>query len=282
MNKQQLLTIYPKGNFQNNPISDDSYLNLPLETEWFCIPLEELSNSEIELLKTLYPDSDDKHFLDHHLWYHYLFQNKPLPSSDRSYRVIQLKLKKKSIHSKEWLTHLSKLFNHVEDYFFIDQLTALVIEEKTAIISQKEELEGMLLTLENDFLIQANAYIGSFNESSHNFTAFFEEESSLFISYYQEKRKVFSFQDIALDYLTKDKIIASPVMQSLKESLNLDEEIKQIIKTLWLKQGNLTSTSKELYIHRNTLQYRLDKFYERFGLSLKNMKELTLCYLLIH
>ena len=70
MNKQQLLTIYPKGNFQNNPISDDSYLNLPLETEWFCIPLEELSNSEIELLKTLYPDSDDKHFLDHHLWYH--------------------------------------------------------------------------------------------------------------------------------------------------------------------------------------------------------------------
>ena len=70
-------------------------------------------------------------------------------------------------------------------------------------------------------------------------------------------------------------------MTSLKEAFDLDQEIKEIIKTLWLNQGNITSTSKELYIHRNTLQYRLDKFYERYGLSLKEMKNLTLCYLLI-
>lgn len=282
MNKQQLISIYPNGSFLSEPYLQDNYLNLPLTDEWFAIPMDTLSPSEIKLLTTLYPELSNKHFLDNHLWYHYLFEHKPLPTSDRSFRVIQLKIKKESNHSKEWLTHLSKLFNQVEDYFFIDDLTAVVIEEKTAIISQKEELEGMLLTLENDFLIQANAYIGSFNESSHNFTTFFEEEVNLFLTYYQEKRKVFSFQDIALDYLTREKIITSPVMQSLKESLNLDEEIKQIIKTLWLKQGNLTSTSKELYIHRNTLQYRLDKFYERYGLSLKDMKELTLCYLLIN
>ncbi|MBP2966923.1 helix-turn-helix domain-containing protein, partial [Acinetobacter baumannii] len=110
---------------------------------------------------------------------------------------------------------------------------------------------------------------------------FFAEERKIFSDYYEEQNKVFSFQDIALEYLTKDKIIQSCIMTSLKHSLILDEEIKEIIKTLWLNQGNITSTSKELYIHRNTLQYRLDRFYERFGLSLKDMKNLTLCYLLL-
>jgi DNA-binding PucR family transcriptional regulator len=169
----------------------------------------------------------------------------------------------------------------VEDFFFIDKTTALLIEQKTKIIPQKDDLEGMLLTLENDFLIQSNAYIGNFNESSYDFTSFFAEEKQIFSDYYEEQRKVFSFQDVALDYLTKDKIGQSPIMTSLKEAFDLDQEIKEIIKTLWLNQGNITSTSKELYIHRNTLQYRLDKFYERYGLSLKEMKNLTLCYLLI-
>lgn len=281
VNKQQLQTIYPQGMFSSIPTSDETILSLPIQNEWFHVSKENLSTSEITLLETLYPEVNNKHLLDNHIWYHYLFENKPLPTSERSFRVIQLKLKKESTNAKEWLTHFSKLINQVEDFFFIDNQTAILVEEKSEIISQKDELEGMLLTLENDFLIQANAYIGNFNESSHNFTAFFAEEKAIFSDYYQEQQKVFSFQDIAMDYLTKDKINASPVMLSLKESLTLDDEIKQIIQTLWIKQGNVTSTSKELYIHRNTLQYRLDKFYERFGLSLKDMKDLTLCYLLI-
>ncbi len=281
MNKKQLQKIYPQGIFFNSPSTESHVLSIPVDKQWFQLRKAHLTPTEIKLLTTLFPETSESYELDSHLWYHYLFNHKPLPTSEKSFRVIQLKLKKESPSSKEWLTHLSNFFNSVEDFFFIDKKTALLIEEKSTIIAHKEELQGMLLTLENDFLIQANAYIGSFNESSHNFTAYFAEEEKIFADYYQEKRKVFSFQDIAMDYLTKDKINQSPVMQSLKDALVLDDEIKQIIKTLWLKQGNVTSTSKELYIHRNTLQYRLDKFYERFGLSLKDMKDLTLCYLLI-
>ncbi len=281
MNKQDLITIYPTGFFSDVPSTDISQLSLPINQEWFILEKETLTPSEEQLLTTLFPNNLDTHHLDHHLWYHYLFENKPLPHSEKSFRVIQLKLKKESPNAKDWLTHLSELFNQVEDFFFIDRQTAVLIEEKTHIILQKEELEGMLLTLESDFLIQATAYIGSFNEATHNFTSFFAEEELIFSTYYAEQQHVFSFQDIALDYLTKDKIQESTIMQSLKETLVLDDEIKRIIETLWLKQGNITSTSKELYIHRNTLQYRLDKFYERFGISLKDMKNLTLCYLLI-
>lgn len=281
MDKKQLLKIYPQGVLATHASTDGHILSLPLDKEWFILSKNDLNKAEIKLLETLFPNYEENQVIKNRLWYQYLFQNKPMISSEHSYRIIQLKIKKESTNSKDWLTHLSNLFNEVEDAFFIDKTSAILVEKKTKIIPQKDEIEGMLLTLENDFLIQSNAYIGAFNESSHNFTHFFSEERNIFSTYFEEQNKVFSFQDIALDYLTKDTIEQSSIMSSLKESLVLDDEIKHIIKSLWLNQGNITSTSKELYIHRNTLQYRLDKFYERFGISLKDMRNLTLCYLLL-
>lgn len=282
MKKSQLQSIYPDVTFSKTPLYETNSLCLPIENEWFLLSTTHLNESEISLLKLLFKESTNAYDLDSHLWYQYLFQNKQLPFSEKSYRIIQLKIKKESTNSKEWLTHLSRLFNQVEDFFFIDSTTAILIEEKTKIILTNQELEGMIRTLESDFLIQANAYVGAFNDSSYNFTTYFAEEATIFHDYYKEQKTVFSFQDIAMDYLTKEKIELSPIMQSLKNSLVLDEEIKEIIQVLWLSQGNITATSKELYIHRNTLQYRLDKFYERFGLSLKDMQDLTICYLLIN
>ncbi|NRE28611.1 Fis family transcriptional regulator, partial [Enterococcus faecalis] len=50
---------------------------------------------------------------------------------------------------------------------------------------------------------------------------------------------------------------------------------------LWKNQGNISSTAKDLFMHRNTLHYRLEKFFEQTGLSLKKMDDLIFCYLLL-
>lgn len=282
MELKELMAIYPHGTLSKTYVEDAAYLSLPINNQWFIIAASKLSESEIKLLNTMLPQSKDLSDLSKHVWYQYLYQQKPFPITDTTYRVIQLKLKKESPNAMEWLTHLSELFNHIEDFFFVDSLNAVLIEKKSAIVYQKADIEGMILTLESDLLISAKAFVGSFNEANQNFIAYFTEEQRIFSAYSRIKENVFSFQDVAIDYLTKDKIEESQIMQTLKENLNIDDELKKIIKTLWLKQGNITSTSKELYIHRNTLQYRLEKFHERTGFSLKDMSDLTLCYLLIH
>ncbi len=282
MHLKELQTIYPQGTMHNFPSEDISLLSLPIENQWFQLPLIDLSENEVKILKTILPETNITAKLNDHPWYHYLFLQKPFPITDTTYRVIQLKIKKESTNSMEWLTHFSNLFNQVEDFFFIDSTTAILIEERSTIVYQKADLEGMILTLESEFLIQAKAFIGAFNEANQQFIPYFFEEQQIFLNYASKKNKVFSFQDIAIDYLTKDKISDSQIMQTLKEGMNIDDELKKIIKTLWINQGNITSTSKKLYIHRNTLQYRLEKFYERTGFSLKDMSDLTLCYLLVN
>ncbi len=49
----------------------------------------------------------------------------------------------------------------------------------------------------------------------------------------------------------------------------LTEEMMQTIKTFFQNDLNISTTSKQLYVHRNTLMYRLDKIKKETGLDLR-------------
>ena len=57
----------------------------------------------------------------------------------------------------------------------------------------------------------------------------------------------------------------------------LDNEMRNTIKALFNNQLNLVETAKELYIHRNTLIYRIDKFQKITGLDLRNFDDAIIC-----
>lgn len=281
MTLNELQQIYTTGFFQQEKTTSTEYVILPIDHGWFHIPCENLTKTEIKLLKTYFNQNKTNTDLISHPWYNYLFANGTLPHSTDSCRIIQIHLKKESPLKDDWLTHFTNLFNQVEDAFFINSTTAILIEKQNSMSSNIDDIKAMLLTLEGDFMVQATIFLGAFHELSPRFIDFFQEENQLGLTYAKHfhVNDVFNFQHIALNYLTQETIAKSSIMTDIKASLQLDEEFIQIIHTLWEEQGNITSTSKKLYIHRNTLQYRLDKFYERTGLSLKNMNDLTLCYL---
>lgn len=281
MTLEELTRIYPNGYFSETPKSSYSHIELNIEEGWFYIPSKNLSKTELMLLDSLYQYATKKHVSSKHPWYNYLFNELPFPKLTHTYRFIHIHFKKESTLHNEWLTHFSALFNDIEDAFFINATHAILVERQSTFSYEKNDIEAMLMTLEAEFLIQAYIYVGTFYSATPQLINIYYEEERLFHSYRSRSRKVISFQDIALNYLTKNTITESIIMQTFKSTITFDDELKQIIKVLWKEQGNMTSTSKILYVHRNTLQYRLDRFTERTGLSLKNMDELTLCYLLV-
>ena len=51
---------------------------------------------------------------------------------------------------------------------------------------------------------------------------------------------------------------------------------------MWQNLGNISKAANDLYVHRNTLQYRIDRFFQETGVNLKTMDDLLLSYLAIH
>lgn len=58
------------------------------------------------------------------------------------------------------------------------------------------------------------------------------------------------------------------------ESLDaIDGETLNIIRTFFENNLNLSETSRQLYVHRNTLVYRFEKIQKRFGLDLRSFDD---------
>ena len=58
------------------------------------------------------------------------------------------------------------------------------------------------------------------------------------------------------------------------ESLEvIDGETLNIIRTFFENNLNLSETSRQLYVHRNTLVYRFEKIQKRFGLDLRSCED---------
>ncbi|PKK95860.1 MAG: hypothetical protein CVV59_01510 [Tenericutes bacterium HGW-Tenericutes-4] len=61
-------------------------------------------------------------------------------------------------------------------------------------------------------------------------------------------------------------------LPSLKTILD-DEELIHTVEVFFANDLNLSATSKNAYMHRNTLIYRLEKIRRDIGLNLKNFEE---------
>ena len=51
------------------------------------------------------------------------------------------------------------------------------------------------------------------------------------------------------------------------------EEMLETVRVFFRNDLNLTATSKQLFIHRNTLNYRLDKIRKETGLDLRSFED---------
>ena len=59
-----------------------------------------------------------------------------------------------------------------------------------------------------------------------------------------------------------------------EESLeSIDDETLNIIRTFFENNLNLSETSRQLYVHRNTLVYRLEKLQKSTGLDIRKFDD---------
>ena len=73
----------------------------------------------------------------------------------------------------------------------------------------------------------------------------------------------------------------SPLAQKYHQLISEDLQLKKIVVALYHEKGNVSSAAKELYLHRNTLQYRIDRLRQDTGLNLRRMDDLVFCYLML-
>lgn len=284
MTIETLQKIYPSARLNTFPTDDSAYFVFSERHQFLWIPKEDLSTTELQLLQTFSTSYKKSSHIKEHPWFHALFEHQKTPVDDGFYRVIQIEFNHFDRASLDnWNTELPNILSHLVDHFFVTEKYALLVEAYHEEALTIDDLAGVFLALDGDFNFYTKVFVGSFYEHTENFTKLLEEESQIFHENLTQSgdQKIDCLASASLAFFASRSVKESYLMQTLYHQWFDDEELRDIIFNLWRNQGNVSSTAKDLFMHRNTLQYKLDKFQQLTHGNLKKMDDLFLCYLLV-
>lgn len=170
--------------------------------------------------------------------------------------------------NKEAYKQITDLFKQfLGNYINIEENDHLIINHN---YENKLDIENMLNSIILELMINLKAYISSTNK--------FDEEKKLAIKIIDELNsgiydlksslleiKDFKYKEEALDVILKSSGVNT---EFINEFLNYDL--------------NVSKASKNMYVHRNTMIYKLDKLKAESGFDLRSFKDAYILYNLIN
>lgn len=283
---KKLQTLYPNTLLftgQPHESLDDYFLFVDYtKNEWIAIPKGQIGSQELELLRTLYElvDPEDTSSLAPILksWFHYLFLNGQTPPHEEGtfFRLAQFHIKGESIEKSEIEQALNGFFSDEIMIVWENNHSGVIVEQgkhKASFLAEKELL-SMAETLESDFFTKIYFYIGKPILLTDMFPSYFQTEKEYFHFALTKLPQVniFSFEKVFPSFLAVNlpASIQEKLSQTIFEAFIEEPEMLRTLKIFLENNLNASLTAKKLYIHRNTLQYRIDKFTEKTGIQLKD------------
>lgn len=288
MKISDLTAIYPTAKVVSQPTDNSDLLNFELGNKWIVIPAEGLSLSEIALIKLLIGNQSNAQTLlaNSHQWFRRLFLGERMETAQQQQiRIIQIEIinQDPTVTVEKWLEAFKSMFEKpLLDAFLVSQTTAIAIEPLTDQSFDNSEFLGISQTLDNDFYCKSKLYIGQYWLNDGELSTVFNSERKLFKFQLQQNtsRRIFSVANSILKYCFEEQLSDNPWITKSKHELATIPDASETISALYQSGGNVSTTAKQLYLHRNTLQYRIKKFQEVTGFNLKDMNDLLFCYLL--
>lgn len=173
-----------------------------------------------------------------------------------------------SSHDLLWLTPKSGFFVQAIDEFFEEDIP----------------IESIVDTIVSDFYVQLSVFIGSpiasFEELKERFT--WENEVFEITRQSIPSKKIFFEQEIIPYLLFKDlQDTTKKKLLSLLAPVVDDKTLLESVKLYLECNLNVSLAAKKLFMHRNTLQYRVDKFIEKTSIDIKRFPNAVAVYFML-
>lgn len=202
-------------------------------------------------------------------------------AGELSYRFVYFSIRKNQISPGAFKEAIQELFARRVPILWENGHEGMLIEYRTAkkeIISYDEIIDILM----SDLYIKINFMVGPFRQGRGDAA----EHYSLML---KSAKTVFSYssQPVALfleavPYLLIDQadqeLYGNIQKTVLQEYIN-DEETLKMIEVFTRSNLNISETAKSLHLHRNSLQYRLDRFMENTGIDIRKFHNAMTVYL---
>lgn len=251
-----------------------------------------LSKDQEELLNVFLKEvkiQTKNHLTDQVFWSHLLFDTGTVDFSTcieaNQYRFLHFFIHGSLNNNTDFIEALENLFDRVT-VIWADDNSGVIVEYLNDIEINDDDIQTHKHTIETimaDFYVKISLFSGTPFSSIELAKDIYHWEKSAFELgrrflpnlLFIEKRDF-----IPHLLLSETSEITKNVLQTILATEN-DEELIKTVKVFLECNLNATLAAKKLYIHRNSLQYRIDKFTEKTGIDIKQFQQAVSLYMLI-
>jgi len=198
-----------------------------------------------------------------------------------SYRFVYFSMQENQIEPSTFIDAIQELFSQQVPILWKNGHEGIIIEEKT-MLEERIDYDQIIDILMSDLYVKISFFVGPFQESveniHHHYHSLIKSAQKIL---FKSKRSVVSYVD-AVPYLLIDQSnseLLSEIKQMILQEYLDDDDTLKMIETFVHLNLNISETAKELYMHRNSLQYRLDRFYEKTGIDIRQFEQAVAVYL---
>ncbi|HHY24896.1 MAG TPA: PucR family transcriptional regulator [Clostridiaceae bacterium] len=209
---------------------------------------------------------------------------KELRVASNAYRVVFL-IKTEGIKDAHPYEVILSLFpNRTKDFIVVidDESSVLVKELKSeSDIREIERISKIIIdTLNTELMVRAMVGIGTIVNNIRDIGRSYKEAQTALLvgGIFENEKTIINYNNLGIGRLiyqlptTLCKLFLNEVFKDNSLDL-LDSEIFHTIQKFFENNLNVSETSRQLYVHRNTLVYRLDKIQKLTGLDLRKFDD---------
>ncbi|HFI2438804.1 TPA: helix-turn-helix domain-containing protein [Streptococcus suis] len=215
-------------------------------------------------------------------WQSYLQGQGRIPQTVEAIQFIHIHLwSQKEAQLDAWQAMMTDLLPSQLAQVQLTPQDYLIVLEQGTWMDHQTVLQDTLSALEFDFGLRLTIFVGQVwpKHISAHWPRLYQAEAQLFAHWrarYQQST-VLSFSQLFLWGQGRAGLELSLIKASMLELID-QQDMQAIILALWAEGAVVTKAAQVLYIHRNTLQYRLEKWQDLTGLQLKDLTDLSFCY----
>lgn len=288
--KKNLVSIFPSyrllSELPEDKINNNVYtFKLPNE-QWFQVNKSEVSERDYALLSSLYTEASITFSTDDSVsgrWLQYLRGvGAPPIKEGTEIRIIQLEISDEKFQQPDLTKAVHMFFEDAMQLVYVSNHRILLIEQKSTYIQTADDFASFLVALESDFFIKGKIYIGKFHPINLKRPAIYTSEKEWFTQglALQHAERIYTLESTFPILLTKQmsENLKQMIVQEILLPTEFDLELLHTVQAFFENGFNASITSKKLHIHRNTLNYRLTKFQEITGVSIRNFDGALIAY----
>ena len=259
------------------------YVAIPLQAhQWLLLKEEELTEREKQLISWLGGEEE----VAPNPWYQYLIDGKgEVPQVIKKMQLVYCHISHSTAEGMaSWLEMMQTLLPNFRATLQLSGQDYVLILDQDQSLPVADILKDTVSAMEYDFNIRLSILVGQvWTESKEGKVApVIRAEQAVFRAWIREGHQgVYRFSQLYLWGIEQAGLDLTPIKESLHQLIESQDQLQDIIVALWENGAVVTKAAQQLYLHRNSLQYKIDKWEELTGLQLKNLTDLALCYHLV-